>query len=99
MAAQDPTAKMRNWMYRYMNAVTSLMQARETLRGVATEWVDNGYNPGITQALIIDPGLVHLTPLILANGMNAQVQLENLMQNAVVTQGAWGVNLDLIIGT
>lgn len=99
MAAQDLTAKKRAFMYRYMNAVIGLMNARATLQGIAKEWVDNGYAGAIVQNDIQDPGLIHLTPTILANGINAQAQLENLMENAAVTTGAYGTTLGAIVGT
>jgi len=98
MATQDLSNKKQGFMTRYVAACQAFMVARETLRALKAEWDANGYSTAIVQADINAGSLLHLTPAVLANGFNAQVQLENLLNNVAVTTGNWTTNFNAMIG-
>jgi hypothetical protein len=92
MAVQDLSGKKRSYMIRYTQAVQALLDAKLKLKGLADEWTANGYSVSIVQADINDPQLTHLTPSILANGMNEQALLESTFAGGHLT------NLNAMVG-
>lgn len=98
MAAQDLTNKKQSFMTRYVAAVREFLDARDKLRSLRSEWDAQGYSSGIVQNDISQGGHLHLTPTVMGDAFNAQTQLENLLGNVAVTQGAWGTNLFKVAG-
>jgi hypothetical protein len=98
MADQDLSNKKQTFMARYVQIATEFVKTYEQLRALKDEWVSNGYATGIVQADINSGALLHLTPAIMATGMDAQEQLVHYMAGELVTRDDWQAAWHALVG-